>query len=119
MLTINWKESYSTRYNEDGKKWLHQDGLEYDLKGNAMDKKAVRKKVAEAADAAQAEANTAMAVAQGLQDQADAAQKLLDEPDSPQTVAALKDALDEMAVEYSSKDNKAALEELWVNAQAV
>lgn len=118
MLTINWDENYSTRYSEDGKKWLCQNDLEYDMKGNAMDKKAVRKKVSEEADAAQALADAAQADAQGLQDLADAAQKLLDEPDSPQTIAALKDSLDEMDVQYSAKDNKAALEEKWVNAQA-
>ncbi len=118
MLTINWNQNYSKCYAENGDKWLRQNGLKYDLKGKALDKKKVRAKISEAADASQAAADEAMAVAKGFQDQADADQALLDSPEAPQTVAALKVALDEMDVEYSSSDKKPDLEQKWVDAQA-
>lgn len=119
MQKINWNENYSTRYHEDGSKWLHQNGLEYDMKGNALDKSAVRAKVAEAANEAQESANAALAVAQKLQDEADSAQALLNEPDSPQTVAALKEALDNLSISYPASAKKSDLEQLWVDAQDV
>lgn len=118
MQRINWNEDYSTRKSSGGAKWYWQNGLEYDLKGNAMDKKAVRVKVAALAAASQAEADKALEVAKNLQAQADADQELLDAPDSPQTVAALKVALDEMSVSYPSNAKKPELEQLWVDAQA-
>lgn len=118
MQKINWNEDYSTRYNEAGKRWYYQNGLEYDNKGNALDKKAVRKKVAAVAAASQADANAAMEVAKGLQAQADADQALLDAPDSPKTVPKLKEALDELGVIYGSSALKPELEQLWVDAQA-
>ncbi len=118
MQKINWNEHYSTRYSEDNKRWYCQNGLEYDSKGNAMDKRAVRAKIARVADAAQSKADDAMAVAEGMQAQADSAQALLAGPDSPKTVAALKDYLDAMDIEYSTSALKPELEQLWVDAQA-
>lgn len=118
MQKINWDEHYSTRYNEDRKRWYCQNGLEYDTKGNAMDKKAVRVKVAAVAAASQAEADKAMAVAKNLQAEADADQALLDKPDSPKTIAALKSALDEQGVAYPANVLKPELEQIWVDAQA-
>ena len=118
MQKIDWDEHYSTRYSEDRKRWYCQNGLEYDSQGNAMDKKAVRVKVAAVAAASQAEADKAAKVARLLQDEADAAQALLDEPESPKTVAALKEALDDLSVSYSVSALKPELEQLWVDAQA-
>ena len=72
MQKINWDEPYSTRFSESRKRWYCQNGLEYDSKGNAMNKNAVREKVADAAAASQEVADKALAVAKNLQADADA-----------------------------------------------
>lgn len=118
MQKMNFKENYSKRYSEGGSKWYFQNGLEYDMKGNAMNKKQVRERIAADAAVMQVKADEAMAAAKASQQEADEAQALLDGPDAPKTVASLKTALDEQGIPYSGSALKPELEQLWVDAQA-
>ena len=95
-----------------------QDGIDYDKAGDPLDKKQLRAFNQSILDEAKKVADSAQAIADEAQAKVDAAQALLDSPDSPQTVAQLKTALDELGVQYSSKDNKSDLEQLWMDAQA-
>ena len=98
--------------------FFSQDGIDFDKAGNPTDKKQVRAHHQGVVDEAQKVADAAKAVADDAQAEADAAQALLSEPDAPNTVAKLKEALDEAGVPYSATALKDDLEQLWVDAQA-
>ncbi len=119
-MKLDKERPFGTIKSVDDKQkiYFNQDGIDYDKNGNPVDKKQVKTFNQGVLDAAQKVAFDAQAVADAAHAEADAARALLDDPDSPQTVVALKDALDELDVDYSPNAKKPELEQLWVDSQA-
>lgn len=99
------------------KTFYTQDGIDYDKKGDPVNKKQVRAHHQAVVDEAQKKANEAQAVADATQAEADAAAELLAAPEAPKTVAELTEVLTELDVDIPPGALKADLEQLWVDSQ--
>ena len=119
MQALNKSQPYSTRQSEDGKTWYCQNGLEYDLKGQPMDKKAVIRRANETAAEIQARADEAMEAAQAAQKEAaEQIAALTGEPGAvPETVAELTAALVAAGIEIPDGSKKADLQQLYAASQ--
>lgn len=113
MQVLNRKKAFSERRSEDGRKWYCQDGLEYDLRGQPLDKKAVIKRANENAADIQDQANAAMEAAQKAQADADVAKAELLKGGEPTTIKELTQALEAAGVEIPKGSRIADLEQLW------
>lgn len=116
MQTLNKNKPYSTRRAESGATWYCQDGLEYDLQGKAMDKKAQLRHANRTAAEIQGRADRAMEEAKQTQAAADDAIAALDLAE-PSSVAEFTAALEKAGVEIPEGSKKADLIALWEGTQ--